>query len=177
MKREFLTGELGLSKEMTDKIMAEYGASVNNLRQQMTKAQEENIRLSELLSSGREETAQREELIERITALSEENSALLLKQEELKTAVSDIKRNSAISLALSRAGAKNLKAAEALLDKSAISETEEGMQGLSEQIEKMKQDCAYLFYDGFSGSGMRHTPAAETQDGFTRFARAGAKLN
>ena len=39
MKREYLTKELGLSKEATDKIMAQYGESVNSLKS-------ENERLS-----------------------------------------------------------------------------------------------------------------------------------
>ena len=42
MKRDFLMNELGLSKEQTDKIMAQYGESVNSLK-------DENKRLAVFL--------------------------------------------------------------------------------------------------------------------------------
>ena len=42
MKRDFLTGELGLTKEVTDKIMAQYGESVNSLKSENARLTEEN---------------------------------------------------------------------------------------------------------------------------------------
>jgi len=46
MKREFLTGELGLSKDVTEKIMAQYGESVNSLKSENERLSSEFLSLS-----------------------------------------------------------------------------------------------------------------------------------
>ena len=176
MKREFLTGELGLPKEITDKIMAQYGESVNKLRTEAQTAQGENERLSGALSALKEDAESGAKLREMVQALESEKERLEKEAQAAKSELYDTKLNGAIVSALSAAGAKNVKAAGALLDKSAISVDEEGTHGLAEQIEAMKRDCGYLFHDGFASSGMRHGPQANAEDGFTHFARAGAKL-
>ena len=105
-----------------------------------------------------------------------ENERLVRDFEAAKAELADTRLSGAIVSALSAAGAKNVKAAGALLDKSAISMDEEGVHGLTEQIDAIKRDSSYLFYDGFVSSGMRHGPQTTAEDGFTHFARAGAKL-
>ena len=176
MKREFLTGELGLSKEITEKIMAAYGASVHALRSENEKMQSENQKLIESFSAHQENVQDIEEMKTQLTALLGEKEQLMHDKESLETALFETKRDSQITAALSAAGAKNVKAAGALLDKTVIFEDEDGMHGVEEQIAKIKQDCGYLFYDGFTATGMRHAPTPKADDGFTRFARAGAKL-
>lgn len=176
MKREFLTGELGLSKEITEKIMAEYGASVNQLRSSAEQMQAENQRLTDALSAHQMEEQERASLEEQLAEMLAEKEQLLRDKEAMESTLSEAKRDSAITSALSAAGAKNIKAAGALLDRSVILEDAEGFHGIEEQIAKIKQDCGYLFHDGFSATGMRHAPTPPQDDGFTRFARAGAKL-
>ncbi len=170
MKREFLTGELGLTKEITDKIMASYGESVNRLKK-------ENEALNEKVSSFENEKNNTAELNEKVLTLSAENEKLLSDFENLSKELSDSKLSGAISSALSSAGARNLKACEALLEKGEITLEDGEVKGLSEQIERIKKDCSYLFYEPNLSSGMRHASIPKNEDGFTHFARAGAKLN
>lgn len=178
MKREFLTGELGLSKETTDKIMAQYGESVNKLRAEAAQARSDNEQLTDTLAALKEEMKGSAAQSEQLAALSEENEQLLADLAAAKSALSESRLSGAVTAALTAAGAKNVKAAGALLDKTTISLNEDGsLQGLSEQIDAMKQTCGYLFYDQFASTGMRHAPAGAQQDGFTHYARAGAKLN
>lgn len=163
MKRDFLTGELGLSKEITEKIMAQYGESVNSLKNENKHLTEENAAFK---------------------LEAEEAQGLKIKVDELNAQVGTLtkelegsKIDGALSAALIGAGAKNLKAVSALIDKGKIQITDEGVSGIQEQIETLKSDCDYLFYDNRQASGMRHSTAAGSDDGFTSFARAAAKLN
>lgn len=170
MKREFLTGELGLTKEITDKIMANYGESVNKLKK-------ENESLNEKVLAFENEKGDIAAMEEKISLLSAENERLTGDFEKVTKELSDSKLSVAISSALSAAGARNLKAAEALIEKGEITLEEDGVKGLSEQVERIKKECSYLFYDGTLSSGMRHVSTPNNTDGFTHFARAGAKLN
>ena len=170
MKREFLTGELGLSKEITDKIMAQYGESVNRLKS-------ENQSFIEKIEALENEKSNIAELKETVSSLTSEKEKLSGDIEKITKELFESRLSGAISSALSAAGAKNLKAAEALIDKGAIEFDDSGVSGLSEQIEKIKSDCGYLFYESGASSGMRHAPSSQADDGFTHYARAGAKLN
>lgn len=163
MKRDFLTGELGLSKEQTDKIMAQYGESVNSLKEENKRLTEENEAFSQKAQGADELHTQVTELTERVGKLTSE-----LKSSQI---------NGAVSQALLSAGAKNLKAAGALIDIDKISFEDDGVKGLTEQVEQIKKDCGYLFYDDSYASGMRHRSSADINDGFTSYARAAAKLN
>ena len=170
MKREFLTKELGLSKEVTEKIMAQYGESVNSLKKQNESLLEENEGLKMAMS-------ETDEIKMRSGELESKNSELLKNVEELTSQLNALKVGGKISEKLSAAGAKNLKAVSALIDKSKINIEDGEVFGLSEQLKKIKDECDYLFYDENQSSGMRHSAAPNQADGFTSYARAGAKLN
>lgn len=163
MKRDFLTSELGLSKEQTDKIMAQYGESVNSLKEENKRLLEENQEFSEKAKTADGLQMQVTELTESVGKLTEE--------------LEESHKNSAVSQALLKSGAKNLKAASALIDAGKISFENGEAVGLNEQIDQIKKECSYLFYDGSMASGMRHTASTQNTDGFTSFARAAAKLN
>lgn len=170
MKREFLTGELGLSKEITDKIMAQYGESVNSLKN-------ENARLTDENESYFQKACDAENLASSLAEMAEKNQQLEESVGRLTSELNDSKLTGAVTSALIAAGAKNVIAAGALIDKGKITFDDSGIQGLSEQIEAVKNECAYLFYDGDYSSGMAHHSAHSTTDGFTSFARAAAKLS
>ena len=163
MKRDFLTGELGLSKEITEKIMAQYGESVNSLKNENKQLTEENALFKQNADEAQGLKLRVEELNAQVGTLTKE--------------LEGSKIDGALSNALIGAGAKNLKAVSALIDRSKIQISDEGVSGIEEQIETIKNDCDYLFYDSRQASGMRHASAAKSDDGFTSFARAAAKLN
>lgn len=170
MKREFLTKELGLSKDMCDKIMAQYGESINKLK-------EENGELLEKVAAYESEVAKADETKAALNSIIAEKDELLATCESLKNELSGSKLGAAISRSLLLAGAKNLTACEALLKKDKLTITDDEILGLNEQIEEIKKECDYLFYDSNISSGMAHGPQGSKDDGFTHFARAGAKLN
>ena len=163
MKRDFLTGELGLSKEVTEKIMAQYGESVNSLKEENKRLADENVTFRQSADEANGLKAQVDELNAHVGKLTSE--------------LAESKIDGALSAALIGAGAKNLKAVSALIDRSKINISEEGISGITEQIETIKSDCDYLFYDECQASGMRHSAASKADDSFTSFARAAAKLN
>lgn len=170
MKREFLTKELSLSKEMTDKIMAQYGESVNSLKTEQERLLKENEDLKAQVEAACGVEA-------RVSQLETEKSALEKNVGELTEELKNSKVNYEVSSRLILSGAKNLKAVSALIDKSKITFEEDCVLGLAEQIDAIKEECGYLFYDDTQSSGMRHSSASNKTDGFTSYARAGAKLN
>ena len=119
----------------------------------------------------------KEQIIELIPALSEEDAGALselweeelLKEKELFSESVDLEkvkeeaRNEALSLAreeflekqkkdalndaLIKANSKSTKALEALIDTDKISFSEGKITGLSEQIELLRAECGFLFFD------------------------------
>lgn len=177
MKREFLTGELGLSKAVTDKIMAQHGLSVSGLKSELEQLKNENadyVGQIETLTAQAEEFGSMKQDLE---SKAKDMDALTKERDGLKTKLSDIEIEHEIGKTLAKLGAKNLTAASALIDKGKIQKTDEGYFGIREQAERIKAECGYLFYDGLTATGMRHSPTAQSTDSFTQFARAGAKLN
>ena len=169
MKREFLTGELGLSKEITEKIMAQYGESVNSLKKENERLANENITLTEKATKSDELNLLVEELTQSKTELTEN-------VESLKKSLADAEFTGVLSSMLAMNGAKNIKAVSALIDREKINLAEDVDAEIKEQIEKVKNECEYLFYDEGFSSGMRHGASGNNADGFTSMARAAAKL-
>ncbi len=170
MKREFLTKELGLSKEATEKIMAQYGESVNSLKTENERLLKENEGLKTTLSGT-------DELKAHAGELESKNSELEKSVNDLSSQLENFKLNGAVSEKLISAGAKNIKAVSALIDKSRLSFEDGMVLGLDEQLKSIKEECDYLFYGENLASGMRHTSSGRQTDGFTSYARAGAKLD
>lgn len=170
MKREFLTKELGLSKEVTEKIMAQYGESVNSLKKENESLSEENGRLKASME-------EYDALKNRSGELEVKNGELLQNIEELTAQFDSLKFEGRLKEKLAASGAKNLKAVSALIDRRALSVEDDEILGLKEQLKTIKDECDYLFYDEKQSSGMRHSSTPNNADGFTSYARAGAKLN
>ena len=170
MKREFLTKELGLTKEVTEKIMAQYGESVNSLKKENESLLDENGRLRATMEEF-------DAIKSRNGELQGKNDELLKNYEELTMQFDSLKLEGKLKEKLASCGAKNLKAVSALIDRDSISVEDDEILGLSEQLKRIKDECDYLFYDEKQSSGMRHSSTPNETDGFTSYARAGAKLN
>lgn len=86
-----------------------------------------------------------EELKNQITKLQNDNKTAA---EKYKAEIEQLKINSAVDMALTKAGAKTLKACKALLDNDNIKLDNEGnITGLDEQIKSLSEaeDTKYLF--------------------------------
>lgn len=148
MKRDFLKS-LELSDEVIDKIMAENGNDINNLKAKQTelesqindyKAQvsERDKQLEELKKS----VGDSESLKEQISKLQEDNKQAT---KDYEAKIKQMSIDSAVTLALTNAKAKNPKAVRALLDLSNAELDGETIKGLDKQIEAIKTSDAYLF--------------------------------
>lgn len=94
-----------------------------------------------------------EEVIEQILAESEldreqagqEGEKLKSALEAMKAEFNAFKTESAVERELGKLGARNFKAVRSLLDMDALSLEEDSVVGLSEQLEKIKEENGFLF--------------------------------
>ena len=145
MRREFLK-ELGLSDEQIDKVMAEYGKSVNSMKDELEKAKEPKQQVEELQTQLKDRDKQleelskkaqgNEELVVEINRLKEANEKAVKEYEEkLKKQAFDF----ALERALVAAKARNPKAVKALLDLENIKLDGEKLFGVGGSVEKTKR--------------------------------------
>lgn len=149
MKKEDLK-ELGLSEEQIKGVMAKYGESVNPLQEQVTTLTKDRDGLQSQLDTvnGQLVTLQKEnkgnaDLETQIKDLQAANEqANEAHQQELATT----KRDYLTDLALTQAGAKNVKAVKALLDIDSLKLDKDGqLLGLDEQLKSVKSENDFLF--------------------------------
>ena len=56
-----------------------------------------------------------------------------------------MRRDMMVDMELTKSGAKNIKAVRALLNEEAITLLDGGLCGIEQEIERIGQDCPYLF--------------------------------
>ena len=149
MKRNFLE-DLGLEKEVIDKIMAENGKDVEALKSvkaELEAAQgviaERDKQLKELKDSTKDNT----ELTEKITKLEEENKKAA---EKHRAEIDSLKISNAIEKSLMSYKAKTPKAVKAMLDMNNVKIDKDGnVTGVDEQVKALfeGEDTKYLFND------------------------------
>lgn len=154
MKREFLE-KLGLEKEVIDKVMSENGKDLENakagaanaeeLKKQLKAANDALAERDDQLKELKKGVGDNEELKGKISALEESNKK---QKADYEAQIQQIKINTAVESALSKAGARNLKAAKAMLEMGKVSLDDKGEAvGLKEQIDALKggEDTSFLF--------------------------------
>lgn len=169
MKTEFLK-ELGLEKEVIDKIMAENGKDVEAQKSAAEAAKTEAEGLKTQLTEANKQIESFKGLdVEGIKKAAEEYKVKFEESEaKAKKDMEDLKFSHALDGELSSAKAKNAKAVRALLNVDGLKITEDGsIVGLKEQLEKIKKENDYLF-DGdekppkvVKGGGGSGEPAAD----------------
>lgn len=151
MKREQLK-ELGLSDEQIGSVMALHGATVNELSSNVAAAEQQVNQYKEQLDANQTELDSLKKAAEGNEELTTQLSDLQEKYDQAKadseSKIAEIKKTSAIELALTQAGARNIKAAKALLDSEKLELTDEGIKGLDEQLNILKESDGYLFEGG-----------------------------
>lgn len=148
MKGEQLK-ELGLTDEQIGSVMALHGTAVNELNSKFETAEQQANQYKEQLNANQSELDSLREASKGNEELSNQLSELQEKYNQAKTdsesKIADIKKASAVELALTQAGARNIKAARALLDSEKLELTEDGLKGLDEQLTSLKESDGYLF--------------------------------
>lgn len=160
--------KLGLNEEQTKGVMAEYGATLNPLKEQLQKAQSESDGLKAQLTDYEKQLNSAKEKAESGSEAAKQVEALQSQLEESKSnfekQLKKTKMSYALNNALTKAGAKNEKAVRALLEEDKISfDDKDGLIGLTDQIEKLKGDesTSFLFDNGQQDKKPRVNPVPE----------------
>lgn len=148
MKKEDLL-EMGLTEEQAKKVMDSLDGDFvtktrfNEINEELKTAKKSVLdrdkQLEDLKKSAGDNTA----LTQQIAQLQQQNTDQKKAYDEELAA---LKFNNAIELALTGAGAKNVKAVRAMLDDTKIKLGDDGkLTGFGEQIEALKKSDGYLF--------------------------------
>lgn len=138
MKREFLqglqVGDMPLTKEVIDAIMAENGRDIENVKARYSDydALKEQFALAGSAAEATEAAKRWEEKY---------NQAVDAHRQEMNELVFCHNLDNAILAAKGR----NAKAITALLDVDALKASEDQATALEEALQALKQDCGYLF--------------------------------
>lgn len=185
MKREFLE-KYGLAKEQIDEILNENGNDINKVKSDAetlkTQVDEYKEQLTQRDADIAELSKQTGNSAELQTKLTDLQTKYDTETKELNDKVAETARTSAIELELTKVGAKNIKAAKALLDLDKLEVTDGGVKGLAEQVKALQESDGYLFGTGektppySSGGNPNGTGATgvtkETFDAMNSTARA-----
>ncbi|TQI68997.1 phage scaffolding protein [Clostridium sp. KNHs216] len=183
MERKFLK-DLGIADEAIEKIMAENGKDINELK---SASEASKTTLADLqkqigdrdkqLETLKKSSGDNEDLKKQITDLQAANKTA---KSEYEANLKKVTLDSKIESALLGAQAKNTKAARALLDESKISLDGENVLGLNEQLEQLKKDASYLFGEAQSQNPpppVGGKPPKENKDDMAKWAtEAGVTL-
>lgn len=133
-------------KDKEEQLKAQSSEAKQEVKLYKDRIEEQNSQLDEL----RNQVNSGEDLNEKVKALKEANEQ---KDAEHKKEMNKVKLRYEIDKELDRAGAKNRIAVMALVDENNVQlSDDEGVRGLSEQLEKLKESDSYLFNDDNSQS-------------------------
>ncbi len=148
MNREFLRS-LELEDGVVESIMAKHGATIKELNDQVetqkTKAETLENQINE---RDKDLKTLREQLKDHEGANTELEALQSKYDEETQKLQSQLEHNNKmneIRLAINKSGARNEKAILALLDLEEVKVNDDGVQGLKEQLETLKESDNYLF--------------------------------
>lgn len=126
-------------KDKEEQLKAQHSEAKQEVKLYKDRIEEQNSQLDEL----RNQVNSGEDLNEKVKALKEANEQ---KDAEHKKEMNKVKLRYEIDKELDRAGAKNRIAVMALVDENDVQlSDDEGVKGLSEQLEKLKESDSYLF--------------------------------
>ena len=159
MQRKFLE-DLGLEKEVIDKIMTENSNDITNTKKKL-EAERDNYK--EQLETAQTalkdfEGVDVKELNGKISALTAD---LAKKDSEYQVKIADMEFNSVLDNAITSSKAKNSKAVKALLDLEALKSSKNQSEDIRTALEKVKSENDYLF-EGTSIAGSGANPPTGT---------------
>ena len=148
MNREFLK-KLGLEDDVIESVMAKHGATIKELNDQLDTQKSKAETLEEQINERDTDLKTLREQLKDHEGASTELEALQTKYDEetqkLQEQLEHNKKMNEIRLAINKSGARNEKAILALLDLEEVKVNDDGVQGLKEQIDAIKESDSYLF--------------------------------
>lgn len=139
--------ELGLEKDVVNKIMDLNGNDINKIKQEKEVLEQEKTNLSEQLKSANTKIEDFsklnvDEIKEEAKKYKEEFEA---NQKEMQNKLKQQELEHKIELSLTKQGAKSIKAAKALLDIDKLNETDKVDEELEAQLTSLTESASYLF--------------------------------
>ena len=163
MKREFLKS-LGISDDAIERIMVEYGTSVNSLKSKQTELEEKidsyKQRISERdqqLEGLKKSASDSEKLQKQIEKLQDDNKK---SNEAYEAKIKQMGIDNAMKLALTNAKAKDIDMLRVKLNLDGAELEGDTIKGLDKQISKLKEEYPYMF-DGESKPTVAGTKPSE----------------
>lgn len=139
MQRKFLE-DLGLEKEVIDKIMDENGKDINREKDKAEEFKTQLDTAKETLKSF--DGVDVKELQSKISTLT---SDLEQKDKDYQAKIADMEFNSLLDSAISSSGAKNSKAVKALIDIETLKSSKNQSEDIKKAIDTVKSENDYLF--------------------------------
>ncbi|MGH1802035.1 phage scaffolding protein [Enterococcus avium] len=150
MKKEDLL-ELGIDEETAKSVMALHGKTVTSLNTQLSTVQSERDNANQQLEANqtelnslKESAKGNEELTQQLADLQGKFNTI---KSESETKLSEQQKDFAIKLALKEANALDESIVLGLLDRDTIKVTDNGLQGLDEQLNGLKESKSFLFQE------------------------------
>ena len=169
MKRDFLqglkVGDLPLSKEVVDAIMAEHGRDIENIKTRYAdyETMKEQLAQAERLQTEAEAAKQWEQMY---------NDAVSKHRQEL----ADLTFDHNLEKAILAAKGRNCRAIAALLDMESLKSCENQNAAMEEALQNLKNECGYLFQEQLPPPFARGTGAQASEENRSPATLAGALL-
>lgn len=139
MQRKFLE-DLGIDKDIIDKIMDENGKDINREKDKANSFKEQLDEARETLKGF--EGVDVKELQGKIATLT---SDLEQKDKDYQEKIAEMEFNSLLDSAISSSGAKNSKAVKALIDIEALKSSKNQSDDIKKAIDTVKSENDYMF--------------------------------
>lgn len=148
-----------LVKEENHVTKESFNKEREKLKNEKEALQEQLEERDNQLEQLKEDTNATEELKEKIENLKEKNEQT---QQELQEKLKQTRLESEIDKKLLKENARNPKAVKALLDMEQVEVDDDGVKGLNDQIENLKENDDYLFEEeGKSNIGKKTNPGGD----------------
>ena len=160
---------LGLEKEQIDKIMDMNGKVINtykkeveDLTEQFTKVKEELETKKEVIPELEEKSSASEDLTKQLEELKSQFESY---KQESQTKEQQLKLQRALDLSIAKSGTVDEVALKAHLKLDDLELNEEGkLDGIDEQLEKLKEERSYLFESKLNNGLPINKKVEPTQD-------------
>lgn len=143
MQRKTLE-DLGLEKEVIDKIMAENGSDIEKVKQS-AQTQIEDLTTSLSTATDTLKSFEGVDVKELQGKIAQLNADLQAKDSEYQTKLADMEFTTALDSAIGITGARNAKAVKALLDLDALKISKNQQEGIKKALETVRSENDYLF--------------------------------
>ena len=142
MQRKFLE-ELGIEKDTVDKIMGEYGDSVNSI-----KGERDNFKTQLDTAQATLSTFKGVDVNDLKGKIETLQTTLKNQETEFQDKINNMKFDSELDSLITSSGAKNIKAIKALLDVDTLKTSKNRTEDIKTALETVKTENDYMFSSG-----------------------------